>query len=1646
MSCTYSPAIAANTAAAPLTINVSVAPNATMPSGPNPVSNTATVAGTGDVDLTNNSSTDTTTIVLMPNLTLAKSHTGDFRRGQTDAQFTLTVTNSGFANTTGTITVVDTLPAALSFVSGTGSGWNNCTAAAQVVTCTTASTTDLAPGSSLPAITLTVSVDPGTPLSSLTNNAVVSGGGELYITDDAASDTVNLIAPPNLAITKTSTNPFVQGSTGQYTLVVTNNGTGATSGQIVISDTLPTGLTLGVITNPTNWVCTYAPLTRLVECKSDPALVTLAPSGSVQVVIPVTVDVNAPSSITNNAQVYGGSEVPGSMGDNYVSISTPVTLLPDLAVSKSHSGDFRQGQTGATYTIILRNLGGAATSGPVELTDTVPAGLTITNLAEAAPASGLWTCSAVTAGTTWHCLSNPALVGAGTTYTFTLTVDVANDAPISLDNHVSVNVDASETITANNTDDDTTAITQVADLRVAKSHTDPFAQGQVNASYLVRVTNAGTGDTDAPIVVTDTLPLSLTFKSHTPLSDWSFKVISLAPDTVVFTRTTALGAGQSTDLTLYVDVAKNAPATVTNNVKVGGGGEVIVDSQNSAADSTNVTQMPDLVIDKSHLANFYQGQASATYSLVVSNRGFATTNGTVSVVDTLPAGGALTLVSMAGTGWTCPAGGLTCTRSDSLAPGSSYPAITVTVAVSSSAPAQVTNRADVSGSESDTTNSYDTDLTNIDGRFDLAIDKTHQTTSGSFSQGGTGEFYLDVSNPGGATASGVIQVTDVLTTGLTPTGPNGAHGDWICAVVGQTVTCTTDVDLAGGASLSRITIPVTVAADAAPLLANVASVTTADNEVNTANNSDRDTITTIQAANLVIDKYHTLQFRQGQVGAVYSLKVSNIGNAATNAPIVVTDTLPAGLTATAFGASGWTCDPLPALRCTRPSLAAGTESILSLTVTVDSNAPAQVTNKAAVSGGGELIIDGENDDEDITDITQYADLSITKTHTGNFTQGQTGAQYTLTVTNLGRASTTNPIVVQDMLPAGLTATQIAGDATWTCDTLPALRCTRSDALAPGASSSIIVTVSVNNNAAATLRNMVTVTGGGQVIIDNDTAFDDTTIIQRANLLLTKVVNPTQAVPGQKVDYTINVVNNGMGLATNVVLTDILPTAFQVSAVSFEGVQFVDTGHVPAYVWQVGDLAQGKSGTIHISGMFAPGTLPQAFTNHALVTTSALEADANDNAAQASLNITKANSVTSLTYAPANPIEGQTVTFTATVQTAAPGIGLPTGWLTFTHGTTVLGTTTLNANGQAILAVSGLVPGAHTFTASYGGDMRHYPSSTTITNAIRPQSNLGIGLAVDPRSTLTGRNVVYTISASNTGPTDAANVLVTLQLPTGFNFVSAGSSAGCSDQSSQVVCQTSSLAVGASTSFSVVVNVSTQSKTGLITTTATITSDSADLVPGNNTAQATLNVNGMLNSYYNNFEQPVGAEWCANRRDKTPIGQRQFLGQFGNETTCLKLQDLSAHSSIKVEFDLYLINTWNGNFTYNLLDSEGALAPDGESGPDRWVLEADDQVILDTTYALWKDNFQSFPSWYKHGNFPRFTGATENRTLGYYYAEKPMDAVYHLSFVFPHSASTLNLDFSGVNLQSIENESWGLDNVSVTLFGQLYQLYLPTLTR
>src|SRR5262249_25787978 len=154
---------------------------------------------------------------------------------------------------------------------------------------------------------------------------------------------------------------------------------------------------------------------------------------------------------------------------------------------------------------------------------------------------------------------------------------------------------------------------------------------------------------------------------------------------------------------------------------------------------------------------------------------------------------------------------------------------------------------------------------------------------------------------------------------------------------------------------------------------------------------------------------------------------------------------------------------------------------------------------------------------DTTTIVAGSDLTIAKSHSGNFVQGHIGSIYTITASNVGAGATNGTVTGTDTLPTGptppamsrtgwgcpppplsrprprLPATAMSGTG-WVC-TLATLTCTRTDALAASAAyPAITLTVNVASNAPASVTNTATVSGGGDVNGANNSVNDPTTIV------------------------------------------------------------------------------------------------------------------------------------------------------------------------------------------------------------------------------------------------------------------------------------------------------------------------------------------------------------------------------------------------------------------------------------------------------------------------------------------------------------------------------------------------------------------------
>ena len=148
----------------------------------------------------------------------------------------------------------------------------------------------------------------------------------------------------------------------------------------------------------------------------------------------------------------------------------------------------------------------------------------------------------------------------------------------------------------------------------------------------------------------------------------------------------------------------------------------------------------------------------------------------------------------------------------------------------------------------------------------------------------------------------------------------------------------------------------------------------------------------------------------------------------------------------------------------------------------------------------------------------------------------------------------------------------------------------------------------------------------------------------------------------------------------------------------------------------------------------------------------------------------------------------TITLTATITNA--GVGTATGTVTFTDGSTTLGTVNVGATGVASITLPPLATGNHTLTAVYSGDGNNFaststslvegvtlrPTTTSLTasqsNPANPQQVTLIavvrgnaGGAVNPTGTVTFTSGGVTIGTATLDGTGVATINIQLQSPT-----------------------------------------------------------------------------------------------------------------------------------------------------------------------------------------------------------------------------------------------------------------------------------------
>ena len=340
---------------------------------------------------------------------------------------------------------------------------------------------------------------------------------------------------------------------------------------------------------------------------------------------------------------------------------------------------------------------------------------------------------------------------------------------------------------------------------------------------------------------------------------------------------------------------------------------------------------------------------------------------------------------------------------------------------------------------------------------DLSNLTLSKTAAGTVTTNGTLTYTLGLGNSGGTTSGTSATVKDQLPSGVTATGATAGTGvsGVTCTPLnsaGALVTCSVTLSggLTAGAATGAAAFTVTATAPgSAGTITNYAAVdATGGSSPATPGSSCTTTScasasTTVQTPpDLTIAMSHTGSFQQGQTGATYTVTASNVGSAQTSGTVTVSISLPAGLSATALGGTGWTCT-LATRTCTRADALAGGFGYPAITLTVDvgSSAATPLTPSATVSGGGES--NTANDTaSDPTVVNAAADFKIALARSGVCLPGQ-ACTYAVTVTNVGGSTSSGTVTVSDTLPPGLTSTSASG-AGWSCVLGSPVTCTRSD--------------------------------------------------------------------------------------------------------------------------------------------------------------------------------------------------------------------------------------------------------------------------------------------------------------------------------------------------------------------------------------------------------------------------------------------------------------------------------------------------------------------------------------------------------------------------------------------------------------------------
>ena len=302
-----------------------------------------------------------------PDLSVTSNNSpSTFRQGDTGDSINFTVTNNGPGSSGGTVTLTETVPTGLTVTGMSGSGWTcpagQFPASSGAVSCTTSAIVTAT--STYPTLTANVNVATNAA-SSVMNSATISGSMDNTAGDNTTTDTISVLAPAILTISKTFTGTFTQGQTAEWDVTIGNSAAAATDttvGTVTMQDTLPAGYTVNAFTgtDTTTWSCAGTG-TNTANCTTS---VHLNGGGATYPVIHIIVNVPAgsPASVTNTADAFGGGDVVHTNIGNAITSSSTVTVVQVPASVTITSGGTQSAPVntafGTALGVVVKDAGG----------------------------------------------------------------------------------------------------------------------------------------------------------------------------------------------------------------------------------------------------------------------------------------------------------------------------------------------------------------------------------------------------------------------------------------------------------------------------------------------------------------------------------------------------------------------------------------------------------------------------------------------------------------------------------------------------------------------------------------------------------------------------------------------------------------------------------------------------------------------------------------------------------------------------------------------------------------------------------------------------------------------------------------------------------------------------------------------------------------------------------------------------------------------------------------------------------------------------------------------------------------------------------------------------------------------------------------